>query len=174
MTAIKRQPVFETPVSIAPLVRFRIGFGLLMFFSILRFWWRGWVESVYIKPEFHFTYMGFDWVRPLGATGMYIIFSLIAISALLIALGCFYRMATIVFFLTFTYVELIDVTTYLNHYYFISLVSFIMIWLPANRMYSLDVRMSPGKKAMACTGMDDLDHSFSTRSGIYFCRSCQA
>lgn len=147
MTAIKR-PVFQLPVSIAPLITFRITFGLLMFFSILRFWWRGWVETVYIKPPFHFTYMGFEWVRPLGETGMYIVFSLMALSALLIALGLFYRAATVIFFLTFTYVELIDVTTYLNHYYFISLVAFIMIWLPANRQYSLDILFTPSKKKL--------------------------
>ena len=35
--------------------------------------------------------------------------------SLFIALGFLYRYATIVFFLAFTYVELIDKTTYLNH-----------------------------------------------------------
>jgi hypothetical protein len=115
-----------------------------MFGSILRFWLRGWVTSVYVTPGFHFTYSGFEWVRPLGYTGMHLLFFCIAASALLIALGLFYRAAAIVFFLCFTYVELIDVTTYLNHYYFISLVAFLMIWLPANRDYSLDVFLRPG------------------------------
>jgi hypothetical protein len=110
-----------------------------MFVSLLRFWWRGWVAEVYIKPPFHFTYLGFDWVKPLGATGMYCLFTVIVAAALLIALGLFYRIAAILFFLGFTYVELIDVTTYLNHYYFISLVAFLMIWVPANRSVSLDV-----------------------------------
>lgn len=139
---------FSQPVSIAPLVTFRIVFGLLMLLSIVRFWWRGWVAAVYILPKFHFTYQGFNWVQPLGNYGMHLIFLCIALSALMITLGLFYRLATILFFITFTYVELLDVTTYLNHYYFISLVAFLMIWLPANRDYSIDMRMHPEKRRL--------------------------
>jgi len=133
-------------VSIAPLVTFRIGFGLLMFFSTLRFWWRGWISAVYLQPKFHFAYMGFEWVKPLGATGMYLLFGIIAASALCIAMGLFYRAAAVLFFIAFTYVELIDVTTYLNHYYFISLVAFILIWVPAGSDYSLDVLRKPERR----------------------------
>jgi hypothetical protein len=136
------------PVSIAPLITFRIVFGLLMFFSILRFWWRGWVTSVYVTPTFHFTYWGFEWVKPLGDVGMHLLFLCMALSAFMITLGLFYRIAAILFFLSFTYVELIDVTTYLNHYYFISLVAFLMIWLPANRNYSLDIYFHPEKRQL--------------------------
>lgn len=142
MTVIKRLN-FNNPVSIAPLVCFRITFGLLMFFSLLRFWWRGWVTTVYVDPRFHFTYMGFEWVKPLGYTGMHLLFFVVTLAALFVTLGLFYRIAITVFFLGFTYIELIDVTTYLNHYYFISLVAFIMIWLPAARDYSLDMYRRP-------------------------------
>lgn len=131
------------PVSIAPLITFRIVFGLLMFFSTARFWWRGWVTSVYVTPKFHFTYQGFEWVHPMGNTGMHVLFIVIALAALFIALGFLYRIAIVVFFIGFTYVELLDVTTYLNHYYFISLVAFLMIWLPAHLDYSLDVKRKP-------------------------------
>ena len=131
------------PVSIAPLVSFRIIFGSLMFFSLLRFCWRGWIDTVYIQPKFHFTYQGFEWIQPLGGAGMYLLFAIIILASLFIAIGFFYRIAATVFFIGFTYVELIDVTTYLNHYYFISLMAFIMIWLPANRHYSIDVFRKP-------------------------------
>src|SRR5688572_9424357 len=124
MTAINK------PVSISPLVVFRVAFGLLMFISLIRFWLRGWIEDIYIKPNFHFPYTGFEWVTSLGNPGMYILFAVVIMASLLIALGLFYRIAAIIFFLGFTYIELIDVTTYLNHYYFISLVSFLMIWVP--------------------------------------------
>ncbi|MCW3124258.1 MAG: Vitamin K-dependent gamma-carboxylase [Flavipsychrobacter sp.] len=143
---VTKETACHRPVLIAPLITFRIVFGLLMFISLLRFWWRGWVDTVYIKPPFHFTYMGFEWVQPFGATGMYVLFGVIILSTLLITVGLFYRLAAIVFFLGFTYVELIDVTTYLNHYYFISLVAFIMIWLPAGSDYSIDTWLNPGKR----------------------------
>ena len=90
--------------------------------------------------------MGFEWVRPWGTLGMHVLFGLVALSALFVALGLFYRVAIVVFFLGFTYIELIDVTTYLNHYYFISLVAFLMIWLPAGSDYSLDIKLHPERQ----------------------------
>jgi hypothetical protein len=135
-----------SPVPIAPLVTFRIVFGLLMCVSMLRFVWRGWVTSVYIQPKFHFTYMGFDWVRPMGSTAMHLLFISLILATLFITIGLFYRLSAIVFFIGFTYVELLDVTTYLNHYYFISLVAFIMIWVPAASDYSADVLLKPSKR----------------------------
>ncbi len=133
----------SAPVSITPLITFRIVFGLLMLASIIRFWWRGWITSVYVTPKFHFTYWGFEWIHPAGAMGMHLVFGVMALAALLITIGLAYRAAIVVFFLAFTYVELLDVATYLNHYYFISLVSFLLIWLPANRHYSVDTLLRP-------------------------------
>lgn len=131
------------PAPITPLITFRIVFGLLMFASLLRFWLRGWVTSVYITPRFHFTYQGFGWVHPLPAVGMHLLFGLLVLATVFITIGFLYRWAAIVFFIGFTYVELLDVTTYLNHYYFISLVSFLLIWLPANRWYAVDAWLRP-------------------------------
>lgn len=126
---------------IAPLATFRVAFGLLMLLSIIRFWLKGWIQTQYIEPEFFFTYYGFDWIQPLGNPGMYLLFVIMAISALLIAIGLFYRFGAVLFFLSFTYVELIDKTNYLNHYYFVSLIAFLMILLPAHRNYSLDAKL---------------------------------
>ena len=136
--AIRWPDDMSRAVSIAPLATFRITFGLLMFGSLVRFWAKGWITANYVSPTFHFTYWGFGWVRPLGEVGMHLLFGVLIAAALFIALGLFYRVAIIVFFLGFTYVELLDVTTYLNHYYFISLVAFLLMWLPANRHYALD------------------------------------
>jgi hypothetical protein len=136
----------QRPVSIAPLVTFRVLFGLMMLAGTIRFWANGWITQQYVAPKFHFTYMGLEWVKPLGSLGMHLIFGVIALSTLLITAGLFYRVAVIVFFVAFTYVELIDVTNYLNHYYFISLISFLMIALPANRYFSIDVLIWPKLK----------------------------
>jgi hypothetical protein len=130
---------WSQPVSITPLVTFRVLFGLIMCFSMLRFLWKGWVHELYVVPEFHFTYLGFNWVKPLPETGMFIVVIILAISALGIALGWFYRWSALLFFILFTYVELIDKTYYLNHYYFVSLVSFLLLLLPAGNAFSVDV-----------------------------------
>jgi Vitamin K-dependent gamma-carboxylase len=137
-----RQYITE-PISIAPLASFRALFGLVMCVSVLRFMARGWVHELYLKPTFFFKYYGFEWVQPLGATGMYAVFVLMAASALGIALGAFYRVSAVTFFLSWTYVELLDVSNYLNHYYFVSIAAFLLIWVPAHRSFSVDAWRKP-------------------------------
>jgi hypothetical protein len=124
-------------ISAAPLAVFRIAFGIMMCFSIIRFWYHGWIETLYIEPKFHFSYYGFEWIKPIG-NHTYLLFIICGLSALLVAIGLKYRIAIIAFFLSFTYIELMDKTTYLNHYYFISLLSFLLIFLPANAHFSVD------------------------------------
>lgn len=126
-----------------PLVAFRIGFGLLMVGAALRFWSKGWIRTHFIEPDFHFRYVLFGWIPELPGDWLYLVFVAQIAAAALIALGWRYRVATVLFFLSFTYVELLDQATYLNHYYFISLVSFLLIFLPLNRWGSLDARTRP-------------------------------
>jgi hypothetical protein len=76
------------------------------------------------------------------------LFALMILAAILITVGWLYRAAIIAFFLCFTYVELIDKTTYLNHYYLISVMAFLLIWVPANRYFSVDVWRKPQLKAV--------------------------
>jgi hypothetical protein len=134
---------FSKLVHIAPLVIFRIIFGAVMLVAVLRFILKGWVYDLYIRPTFYFSYYGFEWIKPLGSQGMYIIFGIMALSYLFVMLGYYYRIAIVTAFLTFTYVELIDKTNYLNHYYFVSVISFLLIFLPAHRYFSLDVIRKP-------------------------------
>ncbi|QHI35910.1 hypothetical protein IMCC3317_12580 [Kordia antarctica] len=131
------QTYLQQQTSAAPLAVFRIGFGLLMCYSIIRFWAKGWIETIYIQPTFHFSYYGFEWIKPLG-NYTYLLFLICGIAAFCVALGFKYRLAIIMFFLSFTYIELMEKTTYLNHYYFISILSFLLIFLPANATFSVD------------------------------------
>lgn len=124
--------------SAAPLAFMRMVFGMLMVFGAVRFVALGWVEEQYIKPIVHFGYTGFEWVGSVGYPGMYIVFALMIASAIGVMLGAWYRASSISFFLLFTYVELIDKTYYLNHYYFVSLVAFLFCLLPAHRVFSVD------------------------------------
>ncbi|MEO1653855.1 MAG: HTTM domain-containing protein, partial [Bacteroidota bacterium] len=117
-----------------------------MLFSTLRFIYLGWIENQYTETLFQFTYYGFSWVKPLDVWGMYLVFVSLAIAAICVLLGLFYRFSSLVFFLLFTYVELLDKTYYLNHYYFVSLVSLMMIFVPAAADFSLDVYFKPDKQ----------------------------
>jgi hypothetical protein len=133
----------KKPVPASPLAIFRILFGGMMLVSIIRFILKGWVHEQYVLPKYYFPYYGFEWVKPLGETGMYLLFGLAAFSALGILLGLFYRVSAILFFVSFTYIELIDKTNYLNHYYFVSIIAFLLILVPAHRHFSLDVLRKP-------------------------------
>ncbi|MFS4467350.1 HTTM domain-containing protein [Maribacter sp. 2210JD10-5] len=134
----------KTQVEAAPLAVFRILFGLMMFMSIVRFWSYGWIDKLYIEPKFFFSYYGFEWIKPLG-NYTYLLFIICGLASIFIALGYKYKWAIITFFLSFTYIELMDKTTYLNHYYFISILSFLMIFLPANAYFSIDAAKNPKK-----------------------------
>ena len=125
-------------VSPASLAAFRIAFGTLCLVATIRFVAMGWVSELYIQPDHHLSYYGFGWIQPWPGWGMYLHFALMGLASLGVALGYRYRLSITAFFLLFTYAELIDRTTYLNHYYFISLISFLMIFLPLNRTASLD------------------------------------
>ena len=129
----------RSEIEAAPLAVFRIFFGGMMFLSIVRFWANGWIEKLYLEPDFHFSFYGFEWVKPIGSW-TYLLFVLCGLSALTVALGWKYRISIWVFFLSFTYIELMDKATYLNHYYFISILAFVMCFLPAQAYFSLDAR----------------------------------
>lgn len=125
-------------VNIAPLVVFRIAFGGLMFISLLRFIFKGWVYQLYILPKVYFPFFDFPFLSPLPGNGMYAVFWILLACSVFIILGLFYRFSITIFFLLFTYVELIDKTNYLNHYYFICLISFLLVFVPAANAFSLD------------------------------------
>lgn len=135
----------EQQAEAAPLAVFRIVFGLLMVVSMIRFWANGWIEKIYLQPSFFFSYTGFEWVKPIGVW-TYGLFLLCGLSAFCLAIGYRYRWSAVLFFLSFTYIELMDKTTYLNHYYFVSLVAFLLVLLPAGSYYSVDAWRQPHRR----------------------------
>jgi hypothetical protein len=118
----------------------------MMFLGTARFVLNGWVETQYLASTFQFPYWGFEWVTVPNPFLLYCLYGLIGISALAIVFGFLYRFAAPIFFLSFTYSELMDKTYYLNHYYFVSLVAFLLIFVPANRYASLDLKLGFAKK----------------------------
>jgi hypothetical protein len=95
--------------------------------------WLGWIEDHYINPVFHFKYWGFEWVKAMSLEAMYALHFLMILSAIGIMFlsGWAYRISAILLFLTFTYTELIDLTYYLNHYYFVSLMCLLLVFMPS-------------------------------------------
>jgi hypothetical protein len=66
---------------------------------------------------------------------MYWHFAALAVLSLLIMLGVLYRLATVLFFFAFAYIFLLDQARYLNHFYLVILLSFLLMLVPANRSW---------------------------------------
>ncbi len=137
------------PVDAAALAAFRFFFGLLGFVSALRFVAYGWVDQLFSEPRVFLHYWGFDWIVPLASRHMHALFVLLAITSVCVAIGLFYRVAIVVYLVAFTYVQLIDVTNYLNHYYLVSLLALLMSFMPLHRAYSADAWLFPKCKSDA-------------------------
>lgn len=127
-------------VDASSLIFFRIFFGLIMLWEMFRYLSKGWITEMFTRPTYHFNYWPFDFLSPLPGNGMTWLFIGMAILSLCIMTGLFYRFASIAFFLSFSYMFLLEQTRYLNHFYLVVLLSFVMIFLPLNRSASLDVR----------------------------------
>ena len=138
---------FLAPVDIASLVYFRIAFGAIMLWEVWRYFNFDWISSYWITPTFHFTYWGFGWVKPWPGEGMYLHFYALGLLAILIALGLFYRVSATLFFLGFTYLFLLEKARYLNHFYLICLISFLLIFIPTQRAFSLDGLLWPRNRS---------------------------
>ena len=83
---ILSEHAFE-PRDAASLVFFRVTFGLILLWEAIRFFVNGLIDSVYLEPRFHFTYLGFGWVRPLPEEWLTLHFVLLGVAALLLTLG---------------------------------------------------------------------------------------
>jgi vitamin K-dependent gamma-carboxylase len=141
------------PVDGASLAFFRVAFGLIMVWEMWRYYSNDWIYAFWIEPTFHFTYYGFGWVQPWPGVGMYVHCAVVAALALFVALGLFYRVSIALFFVGFTYLFLLDQTAYQNHLYLICLLSFLMIFVPANRVFSLDALRRPEGETVPAWGL---------------------
>lgn len=127
----------------APLVVFRILFGILIAFECYGAILTGWVKRSLIDPKFTFTFIGFEWLQPLPGNGMYIYFLIMGTLGICVALGFFYRISIISFTLMWTAVYLMQKTSYNNHYYLLILISGFMVFFPAHRYFSVDAWLRP-------------------------------
>lgn len=140
------RPLF-TPIDISSVVFFRIIFGALMIWEMRHDFSPQWVKIYYVNPTFRFSYYGFDWIKPLPGDGIFYLISILTLLAFFIMVGFCYRISITLFFLGFTYIFLLDQTRYLNHFYFICLLSFLMIFIPAHRTFSVDSWLRPKLQA---------------------------
>ena len=138
------------PVDNSPLIFFRICFGFLLFYHCISFIQQGKVFTYFIEPPFTFTYIGFEFLQPLPGNAMYFYFALMALLALLIMLGAWYRFSMVSFALLWTGIYLMQKSGYNNHYYLICLLCWLMCFMPANKNYAVHVWRKPQLKKQTC------------------------
>lgn len=137
------------PVDFASLAAFRILFGLAMAVAMVRALVSGWAEEVLVRPDFFFKYAGFAWVPVPSGPVLQALLAGLAACALCIAVGLFYRPAAVLFLVGFSWVQLMDLTNYLNHYYLVVLLSGLLVALPLGRFASLDAWRRPDRALAA-------------------------
>ncbi|MDQ5934905.1 MAG: hypothetical protein QG574_2211 [Cyanobacteriota bacterium erpe_2018_sw_21hr_WHONDRS-SW48-000092_B_bin.40] len=115
---------------------FRILFGLLMSAYILVYLLTGRLQGKYLEPKFLFPF--FPSQALPDHLALFALFILMAVAALFVGLGLFYRISALFFCLSITYVFLLDRSQYLNHSYLICLLSLLLTVVEADSVYSLD------------------------------------
>ena len=135
------------PVDIASIVFFRIAFGLLMAWHVWTFFTEHRLTGYFLEPRLLFKYYGFAWVHPWPGQGLYLHKIVMGIFALFIGAGFLYRASAALFLLSYLYFFLLDEARYQNHEYLICLFSFLLIFIPAHRAFSIDSMIRPKIRA---------------------------
>ncbi len=133
------------------LVLFRIFFGL---FIMLECWgaiFTGWVATNFVEPTMTFSFIGFEWTNIFLGQNMLYLYGGMGFLGLMIALGFLYRFSTFLFALLWTLTYLMQKTSYNNHYYLFLLVSWVMVFAPAHRFFSLDCIIFSKIKSNKCS-----------------------
>jgi len=131
------------------LIAFRIVFGLLCFLEAVGAVFTGWIKRTLVDPEFTFSFIGFEWLQPLPGNWMYVYYIIMGIFGLCVMLGYKYRLSMLMFALMWAATYFMQKSSYNNHYYLLFLLSFLMIFLPANRYASLDIKLNPSLKRLS-------------------------
>lgn len=132
------------------LVVFRVIFGFLVACETIGAIFTGWVDRTLIQPTFTFNFIGFEWLQPLPGDGMIYYFIVMGVAGLMIMLGLFYRFSTVLLFVMWTCVYLMQKSEYNNHYYLLVLLTGVMSVMPAHRDRSLDVQFGIAKQSDTC------------------------
>ncbi len=120
------------PIDNAILVYFRFFAGILLSWELVSDLIQGSLKE-YISPGFHFSYMYFDWIKPWPHEGMILHYALTICAGFFVAFNIYYRFASIILFLGYASLFLMEKAEYINHFYLYSLVAFWLMVLPLNR-----------------------------------------
>lgn len=128
------------PFDAASLAVFRVVFGLTMVGELVQAFLLGRIETNYEAPTLLFPYYGFGWLGRLHEPWLTPFFAGLLGLAVLVTVGAFYRVASVLLFLGYTYTFVLDQTNYQNHLYLICLFALLLSCVDAHRAFSVDAR----------------------------------
>ena len=108
----------------------RVALGVVVLASAARTLTYGWADSLYSRPRHRFTYLGLDWVPQPGPLGIRLLLLGVAVAGIGLITGRAHRWFAALLVVTFGWIEAIDATTYLNHYWFVTLLAALAIVVP--------------------------------------------
>ena len=139
LTALRRR--LGQPVDNAPLVVWRVLFGLLMLLEAWGALATGWVRANLVLPEYTFPFLDFAWLAGLAGPYWYGHFAVMGLAALGVLLGWRYRLSALALALLWSMAYFAQKTSYNNHYYLAVLLVWAMALVPeAAERLSLDAR----------------------------------
>src|SRR5688572_14638367 len=125
MRAARKSP--GRPVDAASLAVVRIVLGCVGLLSAVRLVAYGWIDSLYAGPSRRFTYLGFGWVPQPSRGQMYLLVAGLALASVALVVGWRTRASATALLVAFAWIELVDATTYLNHYWFLTLLAMLVV-----------------------------------------------
>ncbi len=98
-----------------------------------------WAETYFSGDHvvWNFPYPGFEWMRAMPEGWMNLVGAVMGIAALSLAIGFYHRVASALLFFSWTYLWMLEEGLFNNHYYLMSLVAWLLIWMPASERYSV-------------------------------------
>ena len=93
---------------------------------------------VFIEPKFLFKYAGFEWVKLWPGEGIAWHFFITKVAGVCLAIGFLTRISAAIVCAAVAYVLLVERQIYLNHYYLLSCIGGLLVFLPAGRRWSVD------------------------------------
>ncbi|MBN3276865.1 VKGC carboxylase, partial [Polyodon spathula] len=130
--------LLNRPTDPASLGVFRFLFGMLMVVDIPQERGLSYVDYKYLDGMVVCRFPLFNFLQPLPLDWMYLVYVIMLLGALGIMLGCFYRLACLMFISTYWYIFFLDKTAWNNHSYLYGLIGFQLTFMDANRYWSID------------------------------------
>ncbi len=135
------------PVTASFLGIFRILFGLVFSWQIWKFIYESDVALYFSEIKLNFPYSIVWFLSPLPLPEFRLLMYGLFICSFFLAIGLFYRLSAIILFLGWTYIFLLDQIYFNNHFYLMSLLVFILIFINGNARYSVDNWLFPKSRS---------------------------